>query len=97
MPAEALTYQWPHCNSNIQIDDSVIGEKVDCPKCNGSFRPEIPVAKQVAADPDADRESAVFKSADDESTLEVIHPAVFRRHFFASLFCAGLAREGIHL
>ena len=95
MPAEALTYQCPHCHSNIQIDDSVIGEKVDCPKCDGSFRPEIPVAKQVAADPEADREEAVFKSADDESTLEEIHPAVFRRHFFASLFCWVLLVGGI--
>lgn len=95
MPAEALTYQCPHCHSNIQIDDSVIGEKVDCPKCDGSFRPEIPAAKQVDADPEADQEEAVFKSADDESTLGEIHPAVFRRHFFASLFCWVLLVGGI--
>jgi membrane protein YdbS with pleckstrin-like domain len=95
MPADILTYQCPHCNSNVPIDDSVIGEKVDCPKCDRSFRPEIPIAKQVAADPEADQEEAVFKGADDESTLEEIHPAGFRRHFFMTLFCWILLFGGI--
>lgn len=96
MSADALTYQCPHCHSNVRIDDSVIGEKVDCPKCEGSFRPEVPVANQVAPNSDASQEEPpVFKSADDESTLEEIHPAVFRRHFFTSLFCWLLLLGGI--
>lgn len=91
----SLRYRCPICDDIVSVAESLTGDKVECPACGRFFLAEIPRAAPLldstsgkASDPD------VTRSADDESVVEVIHPAVFRRHLFGFLLCLLLVAGG---
>ncbi len=97
---QSLRYRCPHCEQVVRIDESVMGKQVDCPHCGQPFRAESPVAQPLgpAAEGEDDAGApAVMMSADDESELEVIRPAIFRRHFFGVILCVLLLFGGAGL
>lgn len=100
MESQSLRYQCPHCQQVVRVDESVMGKQVDCPLCGRPFLAEAPVAKPLgpAAVDAVDREEpSVMLAADDESGLEVVSPATFRRHFFGVILCVVLLVGGAGL
>jgi hypothetical protein len=89
-----LSYQCPHCQQRVSVDASLLGSQVDCPSCDRPFVADAPIARAAAGEPSrSDRE--VHAPADHESTLKLIHPVVFRRHFFGTLVSLVLLIAGV--
>lgn len=95
---DSLRYRCPRCNEVVSVAESLAGDKVECPACSRTFLAEIPRATPLpdsasVGSPDKG-EPEVKRSADDESIVEVIHPAVFRSHIFGVLLCLLLIAGG---
>ncbi len=43
--SETLFYECPHCHESLEINGTVMGQKVDCPKCAHPFVAEPPRAR----------------------------------------------------
>ncbi len=83
--SNTLSYECPNCHKTLEIQGEVVGEKVDCPKCDHPFVAEAPRAQPVTGQSDKGtattgraREDAPRKE-DDEQPLEqrgdVVSPA----------------------
>lgn len=102
---QALTYRCPYCHTTVEVTPDHVHEAVICPNpdCKRPFELEAPVAKlvgshEVAPDERADVQVAQ-PTADQEETLTVTHPAMFRAQPFTFLalgllLIAGLAGAG---
>jgi len=82
---DLLIYRCPNCDTEVGVDESLIGELVDCPNkaCGKPFRAPAPKGTFVCSDgaPNCDVESdipSVEIAADNEDELVVRHPAMFR-------------------
>ncbi len=93
---DSLRYRCPRCDEIVSVAESLAGDKVECPACGRFFLAEIPRAAPLpdSASDRGGQEPEVKRSADDESIIEVIHPAVFRSHLFGFLFCILLLSAG---
>jgi len=80
-----LVYKCPHCETKVEIGDEMLGQVVNCPKCERPFRVEAPPSFPVSDD---EAGSVIRKGgapqvgspADQERILVALHPAIFRRH-----------------
>lgn len=100
MENQSLRYNCPQCQKIVRIDESVMGKQVDCPVCGQPFLAEAPVAKPLggaAAGAENVDEPSVMLASDDETELEVVCPAIFRRHFFGVILCVLLLLGGAGL
>ncbi len=100
MQNQSLRYQCPQCEKIVRIDESLMGKQVDCPICGQPFLAEAPVARPLGpavAGEEVGDEPTVILAADDENELEVVCPAVFRRHFFGTVLCLLLVLGGAGL
>jgi DNA-directed RNA polymerase subunit RPC12/RpoP len=96
---DSLRYSCPRCDEIISVAESLAGDKVECPECGRFFIAEVPRAAPLLNSTAESRGNAggspeVTRSADDESVLDVIHPAVFRSHLFGFLLCLLLVIGG---
>lgn len=91
-----MSYRCPLCENVVSVLDSVAGDKVECPSCGRLFVAELPRATPILGTGDVRGVggSEVRRTADDESVIEVIHPAVFRSHLFGFLFSLVLVFGG---
>lgn len=100
MENQSLRYQCPQCQQIVRVDEAVMGKQVDCPACGKPFLAEAPVARPLGpAESGAGNadEPAVMLAADDKNELKVVHPSVFRRHFFGMILCLLLLAGGVSL
>ena len=43
-----VTFNCPHCNQTLEVDESAMGSQIECPSCSGSLTiPVIPMPKTV--------------------------------------------------
>ncbi|QDV35268.1 PH domain-containing protein [Tautonia plasticadhaerens] len=85
-----LVYKCPHCEAKVEVGDEMLGEVVNCPKCERPFRVEAPPSYPIGDD---EAGSVIRKGGaphvggpiDQERSLLVLHPAVFRRRIFQSI------------
>jgi Bacterial PH domain len=81
-----LVYRCPHCGAAHEIDEALIGDRVDCRQCGKPFEAAAPVATPVQATPG---EATSFRVAagegEVEDTLLEVHPAMARKHPFRFL------------
>ena len=84
---DELTYQCPHCKSNVRVASAMMGELVDCPECNRQFQAEAPIARPSSDEfgRGSSARKTVEQHADDERVLREVHPAVFRSHILLTL------------
>lgn len=95
---ESLAYECPHCKSSVDVLESLLGETIECPVCDRPFLVRPPAGRPLSPE-ESERTThtaAANAPVDDEHVDEVIHPVVFRRHFFGTvlsglLFIAGAA------
>ncbi len=106
----ALVYRCPHCGATHEIDESLVGDRVDCRKCGRKFEAAAPVAQPVQAD---DGQTPAYHVVAGEGEIEEklieVHPSPARKHPFRTLglivvavlglagVVAGLTRAGIGL
>lgn len=78
-----LTYRCPHCGATHEIEESLVGDRVDCRKCGKPFEASMPVARPVeSGDNDAVTPEYKVKAGEGEIEDEVlkVHPAMLRVH-----------------
>lgn len=47
-----VTFNCPHCNQTLEVDESAMGSQIECPSCNGSLTiPVIPSSRAATAAP----------------------------------------------
>lgn len=99
MDSQFLRYQCPQCQKTVRVDESVMGKQVDCPHCGRPFLAETPVARPLGPSEGEEDEAvaSVKLEADDESDLEIVHPVIFRRHFFGTILSALMVLGGVGL
>lgn len=96
---DQLTYECPHCEIVMQIDEDIVGKTTDCPTCDKPFKVTVPQAS-LASEAQVDESTPEVVSAErDEKTLMTAHPVMFRSHplrFLGEclLMIAGLALIG---
>ncbi|TWU14504.1 Bacterial membrane flanked domain protein [Symmachiella macrocystis] len=84
---ETLTYRCPHCTAVMEVESQLIGENIACVDCGKPIQIEAPQSIPVhnASPTDVQRHSVVEVPADEERTLQTLHPAMFRNHPFIYL------------
>jgi DNA-directed RNA polymerase subunit RPC12/RpoP len=76
-----LTYRCPHCGASHEVDEALVGDRVDCRKCGRPFEAAMPVARPSEADAGATPEYRVAAGQGEvEDTIVQTHPAMFRKH-----------------
>lgn len=83
----SLVYKCPHCEAKAEIGDDMLGQIVNCPKCERPFRVEAPPSYPIGDDEAGSvirRGGApeVTTPLDHEKVLIILHPAVLRRRIF---------------
>ncbi len=93
----AILYRCPLCEGAIEIEEHLIGEMIDCPTCDRPFKAVPPQAHPVPSHEKVDPTEIAKGNtvADDEAVERVIHPVVFRRHLFGTLFSFLLLVAGL--
>ncbi len=104
---QALIYECPHCGATVEVAEDRLQETAICPnpECRRPFRLTAPLGKFVGRTDGSAPQQARYKLGDgeseapqtlqDERTLEVVHPAMFRRHPFRFLGIALLVLAGL--
>lgn len=104
--AQALIFECPHCGATVEVSDDQLQETAICPNpdCRRPFRLTAPLGKFVGRGGESAQAPARFKldqsedgegrTVQEERTLEVTHPAMFRRHPFRFLGIALLVLGG---
>lgn len=80
-PEQTHTYQCPHCKKYLEIPDSLLGESIECPNCDGQIQVATPNAR--ASEPTNASDQEVMRvplETSNEDTLLVKNPAMFRKH-----------------
>jgi membrane protein YdbS with pleckstrin-like domain len=76
-----LTYRCPHCGAAHEVDESLVGDRVDCRKCGRPFEAAMPIARPTEGDATAQPEYRVAAGEGEvENTITQAHPAMFRKH-----------------
>ncbi|QDT50454.1 Bacterial membrane flanked domain protein [Symmachiella dynata] len=95
---ETLTYRCPHCTAVMDVESQLIGENIACVDCGKPIQIEAPQSIPVSETSSTGVQSppVVEVPADEERTLQTLHPAMFRNHPFiylgiVLLFALGLA------
>lgn len=93
---QAHHYTCPHCGSVLEVPDSLLGETIECPHCDGQVNIETPNAKAAdAGDTTPSKIIRVPTTASNEDKLLVVNPAMFRRYplrfcgYIAAILLAG--------
>ncbi|RUL87808.1 PH domain-containing protein [Tautonia sociabilis] len=95
-----LVYKCPHCGAKAEVGDDMIGEVVNCPRCERPFRVEAPPSFPISDD---EAGSVLRKGGaplvggpiDQEHVLLVLHPAIFRRRIFQTAAAVLLVVGGL--
>ncbi len=76
-----LTYNCPHCGAVHEVDEALIGDRVDCRKCGRPFEAAMPVARPSEGNAEAKPEFRIGAGQGEvEDTILEVHPAMFRKH-----------------
>ncbi|HEX6985316.1 MAG TPA: PH domain-containing protein [Planctomycetaceae bacterium] len=76
-----LVYRCPHCGASHEVDQALIGDRVDCRQCGRPFEAAAPVATPVQAEPgDAASFRVAAGEGEVEDTILEVHPSVARKH-----------------
>lgn len=89
-----LVYRCPHCGASHDIDEALIGDRVDCRDCGKPFEAAAPVATPVQAEAGEPAEHHVSAGEGEiEDTILEVHPVLLRKHpvRFAGLLLAMVA------
>ena len=88
-----LTYKCPHCGATSSVSEVLMGETIDCRRCQKPFEVGVPVAQPVRDAPGVKPDFTVDAGGGDtEETVFVTHPAAFRNRPFRTLLAVlGLA------
>ena len=86
-----ITFACPHCQQHIEADDSICGQTVECPSCQGEIivpekpkpKPAPKVASVISASPEPEPEDP-----EDEETLFTKTPAT--RAYLGRMIGAGI-------
>ncbi|WP_169977314.1 PH domain-containing protein [Tautonia rosea] len=83
----SLVYKCPHCQAKAEIGDEMLGQVVNCPRCERPFRVEAPPSFPISDDEAGSviRKGGapeVMNPVDQERVLLVLHPAVLKRRIF---------------
>ena len=100
MTVTTLKYTCPHCKTLIEATEGVLGEVVECPNelCQKPFRLEVPSAEPATKREvlrNGPPEARIEDPADDEETIQVVHPAMFRNHPLQFLLLAAMLLVGV--
>ena len=91
-----LVYKCPHCGAAHDVDESLMGDQIDCRECGRPFEVSVPVARPVEQ---AEGASASYQVGAGEGDLEdeiiTVHPAVFRQSPLLFLGLVLLAIAGL--
>lgn len=84
---ESILYKCPLCGGVVEIKEHLIGELMECPRCDRPFEAVAPKAFPLKDQSHVDAGSVMKADtvADDETVERTIHPVVFRRHFLGTL------------
>lgn len=81
MPQD-LRYRCPNCGRIVEVADHMVGTVIECPNpdCDNPFKVEAPVSRPLGPDEvGADEPLTMMShSKEEEETLRVVHPAMFR-------------------
>ena len=81
-----LTYRCPHCGATSSISEVLMGDTIDCRRCQKPFQVGVPVAQPVRDEPGAKADFTVDPGGGDtEETVFVTHPAAYRNRPFRTL------------
>lgn len=77
-----LTFECPHCNQPVDVQEERLGGNIDCPHCDHTFQASAPVGRLL----EADRRTAkpTGPAGGGEQTLRVVRPVLFRQHLIMS-------------
>jgi len=76
-----LTYRCPHCGASHEVDEALVGDRVDCRKCGRPFEAAMPVARPSEGEATAAPEFRVAAGEGEvEDTILQTHPAMLRKH-----------------
>lgn len=76
-----LTYNCPQCGAAHEVDEALIGDRVDCRKCGRPFEAAMPVARPSEGDSEGTPQFRVGAGEGEvEDTIIETHPAMFRGH-----------------
>ena len=74
-----LTYKCPHCGATSSVSEVLMGETIDCRRCQKPFQVGVPVAQPIRDAPGAKPDFTVDAGGGDtEETVFVTHPAAYR-------------------
>ena len=82
---EQIAYECPHCETSMQVDEDIVGEIMDCPRCDKPFRLKVPVAAPVNDEQLSEDAPSVTSAERDEKELISVHPSMFLAHPFRFL------------
>lgn len=89
-----LVYQCPHCKASHEIDESLVGDHIDCRKCGRPFEVSMPVAQPIEGAEGSEASYHVSAGQGDvEDEILNVHPAVFRQapFYFLGLVLVAIA------
>lgn len=76
-----VTYTCPNCEQMVGVEAQLFGEIINCPECSQVFKVAPPVVRPTSDEGITKEEIArIEQSADDETQLQVLHPAMLRNH-----------------
>jgi len=76
-----LVYRCPHCGAAHEIDEALIGDRVDCRECGRPFEAAAPVATPVpAGEGDTAKYRVAAGEGEVEDTVLEVHPVLVRKH-----------------
>jgi membrane protein YdbS with pleckstrin-like domain len=76
-----LTYHCPHCGATHEVDEALVGDRIDCRKCGRPFEAAMPVARPDGGESTSKPEFRVAAGQGEvEDTILEVHPAMFRKH-----------------
>ena len=78
-----LNYRCPHCRQRVEVESEKVGSVNVCSACEKPFQPEVPVARLMRQREDGQwavpsETAATAQPSPGETTVETIHPAMFR-------------------
>ncbi|MBA3315409.1 MAG: PH domain-containing protein [Planctomycetaceae bacterium] len=81
-----LNYRCPNCGASHEVDEALVGDRVDCRKCGRPFEAAMPVARPSEGEATGQSEYRVAAGEGEvEDTILQVHPAMARKHPFRFL------------
>lgn len=91
-----LNYRCPHCGASHDVDEALIGDRVDCRKCGKPFEAAMPVARPTEGASTGQSEFRVAAGEGEvEDTLLTVHPVIVRKHPFRFLGLVLVVAAGV--